>query len=102
MHEELIGQEASLSLPCDVDATALLLGFIEELMEVSGGEAEDPDGLESSLNEAVGAIRRHQRDADACQVVATFEIHGGGVDVRLTCDAHDTDNVQQVVVAREA
>jgi len=102
MHEELIGQEASLSLPCTVNATSLLLVFIEELMEAGGDEADDPDGLESALEEAVGAIFGHDGVADACHVVATFEIHANSIDVRLTCDAHDAADVQHVVVAREA
>ncbi|MCH7825364.1 MAG: hypothetical protein IH849_11215 [Acidobacteria bacterium] len=102
MHEELIGQEASLSLPCDVDATSLLLGFIEELMEAGCSEAEDPEGLENRLKEAVGTIFRHDGVGEACHVVATFEIHDNRIDVRLTCDTHDAANVRQMVVAREA
>ena len=102
MHEEMIGQEASLSLPSDVDATSLLLGFIEELMEAGNSETEDPEGLENSLKAAIGAIFRHDGVAEACHLVATFDIHDTGIDVRLTCDTHDTADVRQVVVAREA
>lgn len=108
MHKELIGQEASLSLPCTVDATALLLGFIEELIEVSGGEASDPDHLEHDLREAVDAIRAIRGDEcvdTACDVVAIFEIHARGVDVRLTCanqDAADVGTDERVVAALEA
>ncbi len=102
MHEELIGQEASLSLPSDVDATSLVLGFIEELMEAGNSETEDPEGLESSLKAAIGAIFHHDGVAEACHVVATFDIHDTGIDVRLTCDTHDAADVRQVVVAREA
>ncbi len=102
MHKELIGQEASLSLPCDVDATSLLLGFIEELMEAGNSETEDLEGLENNLKEAVGAIFRHDGVGEACHVVATFEIHDNGIDVRLTCDTHDAADVRHVVVAREA
>ena len=102
MHEEMIGQEASLSLPSDVDATSLLLGFIEELMEAGNSETEDPEGLENSLKAAIGAIFRHDGVAEACHLVATFDIHDIGIDVRLTCDTHDAADVRQVVVAREA
>ena len=102
MHEELIGQEASLSLPCTVNATSLLLGFIEELMEAGGDEADDPGGLESALEEAVGAICGHDGVADACHVVATFEIHDNHIDVQLTCDTHDAADVRHVIVARPA
>ena len=102
MHEELIGQEASLSLPSDVEATSLLLGFIEELMEAGNSETEDPEGLENSLKAAIRAIFRHDGVAEACHLVATFDIHGTGIDVRLTCDTHDAADVRQVVVAREA
>ncbi len=102
MHEELIGQEASLSLPCDVDATSCSLDFIEELMEAGCSKTADPEGLEYSLKEAVGAIFRHDGVVEACHVVATFEIHDNGIDVRLTCDTHDAADVRQVVVAREA
>lgn len=102
MHEELIGQEASLSLPCDVNATSLLLGFIEELMEASGNEAKDPEGLESALDEAVRKICGHQGVVDVCHVVATLEIRDGGIDVWLTCGTHDAADLRHVVVAREA
>ena len=102
MHEEMIGQEASLSLPSDVDATSLLLGFIEELMEAGNSETEDPEGLENSLKAAIGAIFRHDGVAEVCHLVATFDIHDTGIDVRLTCDTHDAADVRQVVVAREA
>jgi hypothetical protein len=102
MHEEMIGQEASLSLPSDVDATSLLLGFIEELMEAGNSETEDPEGLENSLKAAIGVIFRHDGVAEACHLVATFDIHDIGIDVRLTCDTHDAADVRQVVVAREA
>lgn len=108
MHKELIGQEASLSLPCTVDATALLLGFIEELMEVSGGKASDPERLEHDLREAVDAIRAICGDQcvdTTCTVVAIFEIHTRGVHVRLTGenrDAAEFDTHEHVVAALEA
>jgi len=96
MHKELIGQEAALTLPCNVDATALLMCFIDELMEVSDGETGDPEGLESSIKEAVEAICGQDRVDDTCHVIATFDITEAGVDVHLTCDIHQ-DNVQHVV-----
>ncbi len=105
MHKELIGQEASLSLPCTVDSTALLLGFIEELMEVSGAETSEPERLEQDLRQAIDAICRDDEDAAACHVVATLEIHDSGVDVRLNCERQGTaDNglAEPVVAAREA
>jgi len=105
MHKELIGQEASLSLPCTLDAAPLLLGFVEELMEVSGGEASDPDRLEHDLRQAVDAICNHEAVDECCNVVAVFEIHDRGVDVRLTCEnqsAADVGIVEQLVAAREA
>jgi hypothetical protein len=105
MHKELIGQEVSLSLPCTVDATALLLGFIEELMEVSGGEASDPDRIEHDLREAVGAIRGSECADTACDVVAIFEIHDRGVDIHLTCESQDVADAgtnEHVVAALEA
>ena len=105
MHKELIGQEASLSLPCTVDATALLLGFIKELMEVGGSEASDPDRLEHDLRQAVDAIRGDECGDAACDVVAIFEIHERGVEVRLSCESHDAADVdinEHVVAALEA
>jgi hypothetical protein len=105
MHKELIGQHASLSLPCSVDATALLLGFIEELMEVSGDETGDPGRLESDLRAAVAAICAHRGENGVVQVLANIEIHDRGVDVRLTCenpDAADLGISEQLVVAHEA
>jgi len=105
MHKELIGQGASLSLPCAVDAAPLLLGFIEELMEVGGGESSDLDRLEHDLREAVNAICRHGSVNACCSVVAVFEIHNEGVDVHLTCenqDHADVGIVEQVVAAIEA
>ena len=104
MHKELIGQEASLSLPCVVDAAPLLLSFIEELMEVDGGESSAPDRLEHDLREAVNAICRHGSVDACCSVVAVFEIHDEGVDVHLTCenqDQADVGIVEQVVAAIE-
>lgn len=101
MHKELIGQEASLRLPCSVDATALLLGFVEELMDVSGSETGEPERLESDLREAVAAICSHAGAADALQVVATFEIHDRSVDVRLACGGPETPMDEQLVVAHE-
>lgn len=105
MHKELIGQQASLSLPCSVDAATLLLGFIEELMEVSDAETSEPERLETDLREAVATLCQHGGGNGALQVVATFEIHERGVDVRLTRenkDAAELDIVEQHVVAHEA
>lgn len=105
MHKELIGQEASLRLPGTVDAAALLLGFIEELMEVSGGGASDADRLEHDLREAVDALRGDRCVDTACDVLAIFDIHERGVDVRLTCarpDATDEGAGEHVVAALEA
>lgn len=105
MHKELIGQQALLSMPCTLDATALLLGFIEELMEVSGGETSDPERLEHDLRQAVDAICRHDAVDETCNVVAKLAIHDAGVDVHLTCENHvaaDVGIVEQVVAAREA
>ena len=92
-------------LPCTVDATVLLLGFIEELMEVSGDEVSDSNRLEHDLRGAVDAICRHHSADAACSVVASFEIHDRGVDVRLTCetqDAVDAGASEQVVAVLEA
>jgi hypothetical protein len=83
----------------------LLLGFIEELMEVGGGEASDLGRLEHDLRNAVDAICRHDAVDLECSVVATFEIHDRGVDVRLTCENHrkaDVGIVEQVIAALEA
>ncbi|MGD8329510.1 MAG: hypothetical protein PVJ49_08735 [Acidobacteriota bacterium] len=94
-----------MSLPCTLDAAPLLLGFIEELMEVSGGEASEPDRLEHDLRQAVDAICNHAAGDERCSVVAVFEIHDRGVDVRLTCEnqaAADIGMVEQVIAAREA
>ena len=105
MHKELIGQEASMRLPCTLDATALLLGFIEELMEVSGGETSDPDRLEHDLRGAVDAICRHDSAELACGVVATLEIHDRGVDVRITAESGGAASAgvsEQLVAALEA
>ena len=105
MQKELIGQNASLSLPGSVDAATLLLGFIEELMEVSDAETSDPERLETDLREAVAVLCQHGSGDGALQVVANFEIHDRGVDVRLTCENHDAaglDLVEQLVVAHEA
>ncbi len=105
MHKELIGQDASLNLPGTVDAAALLLGFIEELMGVSGSEASDPDRLEHDLRQAVDAIRGDECGDAACDVLAIFEIHDRGVDVRLSCEGQDTGDVdtnEHVVAALEA
>jgi hypothetical protein len=99
MHKELIGKEASLSLPCSFDATALVLGFIDELMEVGGGETSDPERLEGELRAAVGAICRPGDDCG--QVVVRFAIHDRGVDVLLTCENHGAGE-QHVIAAHEA
>jgi len=102
MHKELVGQEASLSLPCTVDATALLFGFVEELMEVSGDEASDPDALQQDIRTAVDAICAQTAD-EGCDVVATFAIVEDGVDLHLTCENRNNgDSATQVVAARVA
>ena len=101
MHKELIGQEASLILPCSVDATALLLGFVEELMEVSGSETGEPERLESELRDAVAAICRNTEGGDSLQVVATFQIRDSQVDVRLACEGPGASPEERVVVAQE-
>ena len=101
MHKELVGQEALLSLPSTVDAADLLLVFIEELMEVDGGESSDPDRLESELREAIESIRSHEQSTADCNVVARFDIRGDGVDVRLTCEnqARGDVGINELVVA---
>ena len=81
MHEELIGQKASLSLPCSVDPGRLLRGFIEELMEVGGLEPAEPEELERNLREAITAVC--QMDEPDEHVVATLIVRAHGVDVRL-------------------
>ncbi len=101
MHKKLIGQEASLTLPCSIDATPLLLGFVEELMEVSGSEAGEPERLESDLREALAAICRQANGDDASRVAATFEIHDNSVDVRLAYVGPDASIDERVVVAHE-
>lgn len=101
MHKELIGQEASLTLPCSVDATALLLGFVEELMEVSGSETGEPERLEGDLRAAVAAICRTADSPGTLQVVATFAIRDDGVDVRLAGTDQDASIGEQLVVAHE-
>ncbi len=100
MHEELIGQHASLTLPCSVDAAKLLLGFIEELMEASGDEPEEPERLEADLRGAVAALCPAGSDNGASHLVASFNIHDEGVDVRLVIEG-DTSGGEKVVVARE-
>lgn len=101
MHKELIGKEASLSLPCSFDATALVLGFIEELMEVGGGETGDPERLEGELRAAVGAICSTEGDNGCGHVVVRFAIHDRGVDVHLACENHG-DGAEHVIAAHEA
>ena len=105
MHKQLIGQEASLTLPCTVDAAALLLGFVEELMEVSGSETGEPERLEVDLRQAVAAICQADDGTGSVQLAATFEIQDRSVGVRLTCvdhEARDLGVAEQFVVAHEA
>jgi len=104
MHEELIGQEASLSLPCSVSPTPLLLGFIEELMEVDGSEPSDPEGLEKELQGAVDALCVAAGTDPECTLVASLEIRSDSVEVRLTFEGGSAGSapVEQVVTAHAA
>ncbi len=105
MHKELIGQEASLSLPCTANATPLLLGFIEELMEVSGSETSDPERLGEELNKALGVLCA-ALDADPeCNIVVVFDIRQDSVEVRLSCEDGESPEpgaAEHVVTAHEA
>jgi hypothetical protein len=103
MHKELIGQEASLRLPCTFEVAALLFGFIEELMEVSGDEPSDTDALEQELQGAVDALCAG--GAAERSVMATFEIGTDAIAVRLTCgnaSAQGSGAAEQVVTAHQA
>ncbi len=107
MHKELVGQEASFSLPCNIDVTALLLVFIEELMEVSGSETHEPDAFEGELKAAVAAVcgEAAADSADrSCHLVATMTIRDDHVEVHLACEEAGPSAVDdaQVVTAREA
>ena len=102
MHRELVGQEASLRLPCNIDVTALLLGFIEELMEVSGSETHEPDAFVGELKAAVVAVcgEAAADSVDPCDLVATMTIRDDHVEVHLACK--DAGPSAHVVAAREA
>ena len=107
MHRELVGQEASLRLPCDIDVTALLLGFIEELMEVSGSETHEPDAFQGELKAAVSAVCGEAAAdfaARSCHLVATMTIRDDHVEVHLACKETGSSAVDDahVVMAREA
>lgn len=105
MHKELIGQEASLSLPSTVDAADVLFGFVEELMDVSDDEARDPDRVKAELSRAIDALRSDEAVDGTCNVVARIEIHDAGVEVHLTCENRDAVRIEiaeQVVAAPQA
>ena len=107
MHRELVGQEASLRLPCDIDVTALLLAFIGELMEVSGSATHEPDTLEGELKTAVAAVcgEAAADSADrSCRLVATMTIRDDHVEVHLAGEEAGPSAVDEdrVVTAREA
>ena len=102
MHRELIGQQASLSVPCSMDAAALLIEFVSELIEVGGSHAEEPRQLERKIEKALGALCRS--GAVGGQILATFAIGADGVEIRLQRDdaAAPPAVREQVVTAREA
>lgn len=105
MHKELIGQEASLSLPSTIDASEVLFGFIEELMDVSGDEAHAPDRVKEDLSRAIDRMRADAAVDNSCNVVARLEIHADGVEIHLTCENHDAvrlELAERVVEARKA
>ena len=83
MHKALIGQEASLRLPCTVDVTALLVSFIDELMEVSGSETDNPERLEEDLKAIIDEVCAH--DA-SCDLVVTLTIQDDGVEMHMVCE----------------
>lgn len=103
MHKELVGQEASLRLPCNIDVIALLLGFIEELMEVSDSETHEPEALEGELKAAVAAVCGEAAADGAepsCHLAATMTIRDDHVEVHLACEEAGPSAVDDVRVVR--
>ena len=85
MHSELIGQQASFRLPCAVEVTELLLGFIEELLGVSGSEASEPEQLEQQMSAAVSALCDDaSTKATERELFATLTILDESIEISLT------------------
>lgn len=82
MDERLMGEEVALELPCTAEAPALVLRFVEELLEVVGSEPYDARGLEAALEAAVGELCDATAEGPP-RLQARLRITANGVDVRL-------------------
>ena len=97
MHNGLIGEEVTLDLPCDADPSALLMGFVEELLEVGGGDADDPQRVVEELQRAVEELCDGNED---CQLEARLSITDEGIEETLSCAAAGTS--ERHLTVREA
>ena len=104
MHDKLVGTEASFKLPCSADATQLLLGFVEEILEVSGSDVNEPERLEDEMKAAVEALCNDPGHPDGV-LQATFNLVDGGIEIRLgRVDGDDPESAGagHTVTVREA
>ena len=105
MHKELIGKQASLRLPCSMEATELLLDFVDELMEVSGSHASEPHQLQQQMSAAVDALcRPDSPNSRACELVATLTILEESIEISLAhvgADGADT-TAEHILNVRES
>ena len=106
MHQELIGQEASFRLPCGGEAPELLLSFIEELLEVGGSDADEPERLEEEMRAAVDALcGTTEPSPSERELLATLKILEDCIEVRLSrADGEEAEGADErrILTVREA
>ena len=94
MDESFVGHEAKFSLPCDDSVVPLLMGFIEELLLVGGGDVEAPEQVEEQIRVAMDEICRRPGGREGApastdsgansDLRATLSIVAEGVEVRFS------------------